>query len=33
VYGGAKCLDAHAKGTTAGTEVQIYDCNGGTNQQ
>lgn len=33
VYGGAKCVDAYAKGTSAGTKVDIYDCNGGTNQQ
>ena len=33
MYGGAKCVDAYAKGTTAGTKVDLYDCNGGTNQQ
>jgi len=32
VYGN-KCLDASGKGTTNGTPVIIYDCNGGSNQQ
>jgi hypothetical protein len=31
--GGAKCLDAAGNQTTAGTPVEIWDCNGGTNQQ
>ena len=32
VYG-TKCLDANGNGTANGTAVQIWDCNGGTNQQ
>ena len=32
VYG-TKCLDVHGAGTADGTAVEIYDCNGGTNQQ
>ncbi|MCL2448991.1 MAG: ricin-type beta-trefoil lectin domain protein [Polyangiaceae bacterium] len=28
-----KCLDVPASNTSNGTRVQIYDCNGGTNQQ
>jgi ricin-type beta-trefoil lectin protein len=28
-----KCLDAVNNGTTAGTKVVIWDCNGGSNQQ
>lgn len=32
VYGG-KCLDAKAHGTANGTPVEIWSCNGGTNQQ
>jgi hypothetical protein len=32
VYGN-KCLDASGKGTTNGTAVIIYDCNGQANQQ
>jgi len=32
VYGN-KCLDANGKGTTNGTAVIIWDCNGQTNQQ
>jgi hypothetical protein len=32
VYGN-KCVDAYGRGTTNGTKVVIYDCNGGTNQQ
>ncbi|MFN8074219.1 MAG: ricin-type beta-trefoil lectin domain protein [Kineosporiaceae bacterium] len=27
------CLDAVAKGTAAGTELELWACNGGTNQQ
>ncbi len=30
---GNKCLDANGQGTTNGTQVIIWDCNGGTNQQ
>ncbi|WP_205826469.1 RICIN domain-containing protein [Microbispora catharanthi] len=32
VYG-TKCLDAYGQGTSNGTQVIIWDCNGGTNQQ
>jgi endo-1,4-beta-xylanase len=32
VYGN-KCLDANAQGTTNGTAVIIWDCNGQANQQ
>ena len=32
VYGN-KCLDANNSGTTNGTAVIIWDCNGQTNQQ
>ncbi|HEY0752948.1 MAG TPA: ricin-type beta-trefoil lectin domain protein, partial [Ktedonobacteraceae bacterium] len=32
VYGN-KCLDVPGNATAAGTKVEIYDCNGGTNQQ
>jgi hypothetical protein len=32
VYGN-KCLDASGRGTTNGTKVIIWDCNGQTNQQ
>jgi hypothetical protein len=32
VYGN-KCLDANGRGTTNGTTVIIWDCNGQTNQQ
>jgi hypothetical protein len=32
VYGN-KCLDAFGQGTTNGTTVVIWDCNGGSNQQ
>lgn len=28
-----KCLDAYNDQTAAGTPVEIYDCDGGTNQQ
>jgi poly(hydroxyalkanoate) depolymerase family esterase len=31
--GAGKCLDVPGKTTTAGTRLQIWDCNGGTNQQ
>ena len=30
---GNKCLDANGQGTTNGTKVIIWDCNGQTNQQ
>ncbi|GAA3419912.1 hypothetical protein GCM10018952_61120 [Streptosporangium vulgare] len=30
---GNKCLDAYGQGTANGTQVIIWDCNGGTNQQ
>ena len=30
---GNKCLDAYGQGTTNGTPVIIWDCNGQTNQQ
>lgn len=30
---GQKCLDAYARGTTNGTVVGTYDCNGGDNQK
>ena len=33
VYDGAKCLDAYDNRTTAGTKVEIWTCNGQTNQQ
>jgi hypothetical protein len=32
VYGN-KCLDASGRGTTNGTQVIIWDCNGQDNQQ
>ena len=32
VYGN-KCLDASGSGTSNGTVVHIWDCNGGANQQ
>jgi hypothetical protein len=32
VYGN-KCLDAFGQGTSNGTQVVIWDCNGQTNQQ
>ncbi|MDI5943383.1 RICIN domain-containing protein, partial [Micromonospora sp. DH15] len=32
VYG-TKCLDASGAGTSNGTQVIIWDCHGGTNQQ
>ena len=32
VYGN-KCLDVPGHATTAGTRVEIWDCNGGANQQ
>ena len=32
VYGN-KCLDAYNRGTTNGTRVVIWDCNGQNNQQ
>jgi len=32
VYG-TKCLDVPGRATTAGTKVEIWTCNGGTNQQ
>jgi hypothetical protein len=32
VYG-TKCLDVPGHATTAGTKVEIWSCNGGTNQQ
>jgi hypothetical protein len=28
-----KCLDVNGRGTTDGTLVQLWTCNGGTNQQ
>jgi hypothetical protein len=28
-----KCLDDPASSTTPGTQVQIWDCNGGANQK
>ncbi|WP_246001368.1 ricin-type beta-trefoil lectin domain protein [Allorhizocola rhizosphaerae] len=31
--GGQKCLDAFGRGTTNGTVVGTYDCNGGDNQK
>jgi alpha-galactosidase len=31
--GAGKCLDVPNNTTTAGTQVQIWDCNGGTNQE
>jgi Ricin-type beta-trefoil lectin domain-like len=31
--GGTKCLDANGAGTSNGTQVIIWDCHGGTNQQ
>ena len=27
------CLDAYGQGTTAGTKVDVYSCNGQANQQ
>jgi hypothetical protein len=30
---GNKCLDAYAQGSSNGTQVIIWDCHGGTNQQ
>ncbi|MBS2966766.1 RICIN domain-containing protein, partial [Actinocrinis puniceicyclus] len=33
VGGSTLCLDANGKGTTAGTKVIVYSCNGQTNQQ
>jgi hypothetical protein len=33
VYNGDKCLDAYREGTTNGTEVGTYDCNGQDNQK
>ena len=30
---GGKCLDASGRGTTNGTAVVIWDCNGQNNQQ
>ncbi len=30
---GSKCLDAYNNGTTNGTSVVIWDCNGQANQQ
>ncbi len=30
---GTKCLDAYNNGTTNGTVVDIWDCNGGANQK
>ncbi|MFN8076027.1 MAG: ricin-type beta-trefoil lectin domain protein [Kineosporiaceae bacterium] len=31
--GSGLCLDAVARGTTPGTEIEVYTCNTGTNQQ
>ncbi|MER5550672.1 endo-1,4-beta-xylanase [Streptomyces sp. NPDC002793] len=31
--GSGRCLDVPSAGTTDGTQVQLYDCNGSTNQQ
>lgn len=31
--GGQKCLDAYNRGTTNGTVVGTYTCNGGDNQR
>ncbi|MGW7259165.1 RICIN domain-containing protein [Streptomyces sp. NPDC054834] len=28
-----KCLDATGRGTANGTRTEIWDCNGGANQQ
>ncbi|WP_020521587.1 ricin-type beta-trefoil lectin domain protein [Catelliglobosispora koreensis] len=33
VLGGQKCLDAYGQGTSNGTVVGTYDCNGGANQR
>jgi hypothetical protein len=33
VYSGSECLDAAGNGTAPGTKVQIWPCNGATNQQ
>lgn len=33
LYGGTQCLDANDNGTSSGTKVQLWTCNGGTNQQ
>jgi alpha-galactosidase len=33
VYSGSKCLDAVNNQTTPGTKVQIWACNGGSNQE
>ena len=35
MYSGSSqmCLDAYGNGTTAGTKVDIWTCNGGANQQ
>ena len=33
MYSGSECLDAYNNETTPGTKVQIWPCNGGTNQQ
>ena len=33
VFNGTMCLDAYQKKTAPGTKVDIYTCNGGTNQQ
>jgi hypothetical protein len=30
--GAGKCLDVNGQSTTPGTQLQIWDCNGGTNQ-
>ncbi|GAA3437564.1 arabinofuranosidase catalytic domain-containing protein [Kutzneria kofuensis] len=30
--GAGKCLDVNGRSTTPGTQLQIWDCNGGTNQ-
>ena len=33
VNNGADCLDDYGFGTTAGTEVDVWSCNNGTNQE
>ncbi len=32
-YSSKKCLDVNASGTSNGTQVQLWDCHGGANQQ
>ncbi|WP_371664399.1 hypothetical protein [Streptomyces sp. NBC_00280] len=33
LYGGTQRLDATGSATTVGTEVELWNCNGGANQQ